>query len=602
MQYHSAFSGFNTTTESKLVLYNMESESPSVLALRTRYAAITARQKQQEENLIQELKKEIDGYKRQVRQLAQEVDAEKASRIACQEKLRQLTHNNFVMVLVDGDGAVFLDEYLKKPREGAIKASHELTLAVKENLKNTPLDRDDLTILVRIFANVTYLGKTLHLTNVIASRTDFIAFTEQFTTSSGEFDFINVGPGKENADYKMRKMLNHYYSNAQCRRIFFVGCHDNGYHHDLQEYTSDPESKERIVLVETTPAQPIFKTLLPFTMTRFDNVFRSTPLPSEQQPSPLIGGYIPELGRASLHEKTNPRSSAWTPGQDSRTNSPPSPKTQLSSTHQAAPISGSNPQRNYSSHAGLLAITRPVYPNDPGPVTPNLTPEHPSEHPRYIYCNRNGERLDPAHTRPVDPASFDSYSRKLAQVNTLNGKGFCNYLYLLGFCKRGDACPREHNMKLTRGELSIHRWKARHHCPWDPDCSHAECRFTVHLSADDLVPWVRWTEGKGQPELLRRAVCDEQNVPAAPINWNSLVSSFVEALVGPSCKWAIGSESLLLYNIGRARYIENAYREPINNDYLSSEPLLYMLVQRHSKQSSNEKKTGQRKPTKTGAK
>lgn len=169
-----------------------------------------------------------------MKQLAQEVDAEKASRIACQERLGQLvkhkdrtdnrlvripsldttmnsyltrriqTHNNFVVVLVDGDGAVFLDEYLKKPREGAIKASHELTLAVKENLRNTPLDRDDLTILVRIFANVTYLGKTLHLTNVIASRTDFIAFTEQFTTSSGEFDFINVGPGKENADYKMR--------------------------------------------------------------------------------------------------------------------------------------------------------------------------------------------------------------------------------------------------------------------------------------------------------------------------------------------------------------------------------------------------------------
>lgn len=44
----------------------------------------------------------------------------------------------------------------------------------------------------------------LHLTNVIGARQDLNTFAEQFTVSRGEFDFINVGPGKENADSKIR--------------------------------------------------------------------------------------------------------------------------------------------------------------------------------------------------------------------------------------------------------------------------------------------------------------------------------------------------------------------------------------------------------------
>lgn len=109
-----------------------------------------------------------------------------------------------MVVLVDGDGAIFRDELLQKPKEGAYEASRRIIQEVQESLRDSALDARDITIVVRIFANLHDLAKTLHLTNTIASRGDFSVFAESFTTSRGEFDFVNVGPGKENADSKMR--------------------------------------------------------------------------------------------------------------------------------------------------------------------------------------------------------------------------------------------------------------------------------------------------------------------------------------------------------------------------------------------------------------
>lgn len=180
----------------------------------------------------QNILKTVEAYESQIRYLQLEVDHEKNSRVTFQEKVEKLsrqklglesmmvgmvdgekrsmnvnmlkTQHAFVVVLVDGDGAIFLDELLESPKEGANEASRRIIQAVKESLQDDLLEQEDITILVRIFANLNDLGKTLHLTNVISHRSDLVTFAEHFTTSRGEFDFINVGPGKENADSKMR--------------------------------------------------------------------------------------------------------------------------------------------------------------------------------------------------------------------------------------------------------------------------------------------------------------------------------------------------------------------------------------------------------------
>jgi hypothetical protein len=106
-------------------------------------------------------------------------------------------------VLVDGDGAKFLDELLQNQEDGAAQASKRLTKAVRDFLRDSPYSSDDVPILVRIYANLNDLAKTLHKTKVMPFEKDLHHFAEEFTNSRAEFEFINVGPGKENAESKM---------------------------------------------------------------------------------------------------------------------------------------------------------------------------------------------------------------------------------------------------------------------------------------------------------------------------------------------------------------------------------------------------------------
>jgi hypothetical protein len=110
----------------------------------------------------------------------------------------------YVAVLVDGDGAIFCDDLLQEPHRGAPEAALRLKQAVTDYLKDTPLGTDHIPIVVRIFVNLNGLAKSLCSSNVIESEDNMRTFAELFTNSRAEFDFVNVGRGKENADCKMR--------------------------------------------------------------------------------------------------------------------------------------------------------------------------------------------------------------------------------------------------------------------------------------------------------------------------------------------------------------------------------------------------------------
>lgn len=108
------------------------------------------------------------------------------------------------MVLVDAEDAVFRDELLQSPQNGAKEAAMRLKGAVKESLATVPnFVGQGITILVQVFGNIKNIGKKLYESDMIGSRNDFAAFTENFTDSCPEFSFINVGSGKEKAGMKM---------------------------------------------------------------------------------------------------------------------------------------------------------------------------------------------------------------------------------------------------------------------------------------------------------------------------------------------------------------------------------------------------------------
>lgn len=107
-------------------------------------------------------------------------------------------------VLVDGDGAIFRNEFYENPADGAQKASVALQQEVKSYLKQTQPDLDDVPIIARIFVNLHGLAVKLRSLDIIGATKDMHTFAEYFNKSRAEFDMVGVGSGKENADAKMR--------------------------------------------------------------------------------------------------------------------------------------------------------------------------------------------------------------------------------------------------------------------------------------------------------------------------------------------------------------------------------------------------------------
>lgn len=111
-------------------------------------------------------------------------------------------------MLVDGDNAVFEDAFLQDPTTKATEASQKLKHYVRKHLQDSSTDfSEDVPIIARVFTNVQGLATTLVRCSVIDADDKFFNFTERFTNSCAEFDFINVGRGKENADSKVRSMF-----------------------------------------------------------------------------------------------------------------------------------------------------------------------------------------------------------------------------------------------------------------------------------------------------------------------------------------------------------------------------------------------------------
>lgn len=106
---------------------------------------------------------------------------------------------------MDGDGAKFRDDLLRDLTEGGERAAHNLRKAVRMHLADAGFHHDDIPVLVRVYANLNDLSKSLRMSQIIQSDDHMRQFTEKFTNSSADIDFVNVGKGKENADSKIRR-------------------------------------------------------------------------------------------------------------------------------------------------------------------------------------------------------------------------------------------------------------------------------------------------------------------------------------------------------------------------------------------------------------
>lgn len=538
---------------------------------------------QDKNKVIHGLLKQLEEQIAQRNQLNRDLASERMSRnqfqvesqnfeMSLQKIQQKINEASFIAVLIDGDGAKFADEYIRNPTpDGVSRAAQNLKQAVRDHLNDYPdptldLNSDDIPILIRAYANLNGLANSLRLSNVIDRDEDLRLFAEYCTNQRAEFDFVNVGRGKENADSKIRKLLKHYLKNIQCKKIFVACCHDNGYLHDLRGYSDISDYRKKLVLVETTPAEPGFKALgIP--VTRFDKVFRAMPLDNETK---RTGSMLPFNMRPlsmPVQPYATPVSAAYSsvdsqiaaainspfsqplpppiapphlqqPPMQPIQPMPPTPQQQNSqprfvptpassdSTPASAPA-GSEVEPQGASRApsivqsgnGGISVTYSTAGGAKGHQNITIKPAKPKKELKVILYNEEGCRIDPPTKHPANTPAQATYQAKLEKIAP---NAFCNDHYLIGRCNRAD-CHRIHNVDLTAPEISIHRYKARTSvCPRGPECDDYDCYLSHHCLKD--------------PRCSRGNSCKFTNTDFGNLHLDSLEK------LQPAVKWTEGND------------------------------------------------------------
>lgn len=193
-----------------------------------------------------------------------------------------------MLVILDGDGAVFQDYIYSSGREGGAEAASLLQQAIKQQLKELYPEANlgDYQIVVNIVLNLQGLGKKLQSCNIISGPVELQSFGRAFGLAQPLFNFIDVGDGKERADHKIRETLRLFLPIPQCKHVFFGPCVDNGYLPFLEPFKRDSLIAPRITLVETRPSEPGFIDL-GFRRTKFPSIFRDTNLPNRPMAAPV---------------------------------------------------------------------------------------------------------------------------------------------------------------------------------------------------------------------------------------------------------------------------------------------------------------------------
>ncbi|KAG4266691.1 hypothetical protein FPRO04_13211 [Fusarium proliferatum] len=185
----------------------------------------------------------IEDYKR----LKSDYEEEREGRERYKQLARGQERNPFALVVVDGDGYIFDERFVKDGEEGGSRAAKQLNDSIKDSLRRKGLESCE--VMVRIYANLTGLSKALCKNGLAgAEKRSFSSFTAGFNRSYGLADFIDAGKLKENADFKVKAILRLYADNAQCKHIYFAACHDVGYVSDLIPFRGN---RERFTLIRT---------------------------------------------------------------------------------------------------------------------------------------------------------------------------------------------------------------------------------------------------------------------------------------------------------------------------------------------------------------
>lgn len=353
----------------------------------------------------------------------------------------------FVVMIIDGDGAKFRDEFFRNGDHGGGLAAQELKSQIKSHLRQRYPDTniENWSIIVNFYANMDGLAKTLASRRILSLVPDLQRFASGFGRANSLFSFVDVGYGKDKADHKCREMLKLMLHVPSCRHVYFGPCRDNGYLTLLDEYRHDEYIKDKLSLFTAEPAEPGFLQL-GFNIINFPTVFRSEPL--NNFTSFTTTNF--EFGSQALSPSHGfSRSSLAIDDSSDVTNTSSVVPTATSPASSAGNISAPPPPASTWATVSKLSF---------GPVIDLYSKKAPPTKPKCILVNTANQRVD-ERLPPIDNTALRSIdSRAHAQ-----GRNFCNFYHLIGSCDKGDNCEYQHDVKppLTPSERLALRHKAR---------------------------------------------------------------------------------------------------------------------------------------------
>lgn len=330
-------------------------------------------------------------------------------------------------------------------------------------------------IVVQIFLNLEGLSGKLCNVQLSKNFNELPSFVRGFSRAQGLFSIINVGKGKEQADFKVRQALPLMVHNLHCKHVIFGPCHDKGYIVELRPFLLEKSISNRLTLLETTLPPRDFQELS-FRRVKFTNVFRSELLPDGP---PTVSPPLTPAKPTSFA----PVSSSWS---------------------SAIPFIGKSSKGKAST------------------VTPEKQKIPSTSHKsKYYLVNSSGQRID----EPLPPTDAISEERFRERCE-MESRGPCNRYHLTGSCEE-PSCTYFHGVRFGAGEQLLLKVKARsilcyrgsacknpdcywgHHCKYGVQrCSRLNCSF-ISTHDVDVVSWAHFIFLGTSPLFLRKdTICE----------------------------------------------------------------------------------------------
>ncbi|KAI0439164.1 hypothetical protein F4803DRAFT_532155 [Xylaria telfairii] len=406
-------------------------------------------------------------------QLKSDFEEEKVNRERYKQLARNQERNPFALVIIDGDGYIFKDEFLHMGADGGSRLAQHLNNVVKQSLHKKGLDNCD--IMVRVYANLANLSRTLSKHGLATpDKRSLAPFVANFNRSYGLMDFVDAGELKENADFKIRALINLYAENAQCKHIYVALCHDVGY---LGELTKFRGHRDRFTLIQSSGLLFHDQFLkLDLEIEELRGVFRTVPLEGlvlntkpnasadQIKTTPPVGASaITNMAHRGVGSREAQKICQYYPVGKCRYGR------ECINAHIDTRIpASSNPTKplytSQSSHYGNFddtasgsgrvksLVTPTLFKFDSGGEPIDLLPRKSEIPDGHVAVNKNSQRLDPYIPPPSPMAS--SRLRELSSI-----RKFCNNKQLTDSCT-DENCRYEHK-PLPEELLPALEWLSR---------------------------------------------------------------------------------------------------------------------------------------------